>query len=328
MEDLRALVEGGDPDELLIAVDRLCAAAAWDALTELAARCRAATEYGRQLWGVAMHIDYRLAREGPAEEAARVLRPGAGRFTLGPLTEVAAGGHSWDELAPHLRDPVVAADVAQERALRGEDLRGRAEWAASELPLRILSWEPRYALPAYRERSAAFPQPEVATRHISGLADAVPAERLPDDDGVAALRALVGPWVTQSSGTVRAVTVSGTAGGAVGQLAPRAALAAMAPDEALAVLQWAGASGGAHGRRPGGAAGRFSAWWAAAALTGLGWPVQPDELGAAIAELRWFRWTGEGAEAGWVLRVAVEDPVDGLAWAVEGLDWLDGSPDQ
>jgi hypothetical protein len=121
MEDLRALVDRADPDELLIAVDRLCAASAWDALTELAARCRAATEYGRQLWGVAIHVEYRLAREGPPDEAARVLRPGAGRFALGPLTEVAAGGHTWDQLAPHLSDPVVAADVT---ALAGDRRRG------------------------------------------------------------------------------------------------------------------------------------------------------------------------------------------------------------
>ncbi|MBA3622756.1 MAG: hypothetical protein H0W51_10655, partial [Euzebyales bacterium] len=44
------------------------------------------------------------------------------------------------------------------------------------------------------------------------------------------------------------------------------------------------------------------------------------ELGRAVAELRWYRWTTPDLEAGWVLRLAVADPVDGLAWAVDAVD--------
>jgi hypothetical protein len=42
-------------------------------------------------------------------------------------------------------------------------------------------------------------------------------------------------------------------------------------------MAWAAASGGAHGPRPGAAAGRFAAWWAAATLTDLhaDWPPDP-----------------------------------------------------
>ncbi|MBA2528947.1 MAG: hypothetical protein H0V19_03115, partial [Euzebyales bacterium] len=35
---------------------------------------------------------------------------------------------------------------------------------------------------------------------------------------------------------------------------------------------------------------------------------------------RWYRWTTPDLEAGWVLRLAVADPVDGLAWAVDAVD--------
>ncbi|MBW3602527.1 MAG: hypothetical protein KY434_07505, partial [Actinobacteria bacterium] len=52
-----------------------------------------------------------------------------------------------------------------------------------------------------------------------------------------------------------------------------------------------------------------------------------EELGAAVSELRWWRWRAAGADAGWVLRLAVADPVDGLAWAVEAADAGDRAPD-
>ncbi|HSK96234.1 MAG TPA: hypothetical protein VK891_06420, partial [Euzebyales bacterium] len=119
------------------------------------------------------------------------------------------------------------------------------------------------------------------------------------------------------------------AAGAVAHLAPRATLTPVAPAQALAWLQWCGASGGAHGHRRGGAAGRFAAWWAAAALAGLSWPSRAGldddfaaALGGALDDLRWYRWSpgGPAARAGWRLHLAVHDPVDGLAWAVGAYD--------
>ena len=87
-------------------------------------------------------------------------------------------------------------------------------------------------------------------------------------------------------------------------------------------MAWAGASGGGHGRRRGAAAGRFAAWWTVAALSELldAWPVSPDELGGAAAELSWFVWDAGEPDTGWTLRLAIEDPVDGLAWAVNATD--------
>jgi hypothetical protein len=92
--------------------------------------------------------------------------------------------------------------------------------------------------------------------------------------------------------------------------------------DALAHMAWAAASGGAHGRRRGMAAGRFGAWWVLAAAAGLldDWPVDPDELGQAAGELRWFVWDAGEPVTGWGLRVAVDDPAEGLAWAVVAQD--------
>lgn len=340
MRDLQHLVDRADAGALLAAVDALSSDRRWDDMADLARRCRDAIELGKQLWAVATHIDYRLALEGPPRLAAQVVRPGAGRFALGPLTEVAASGHDWDALCGYLTDPIVAEAVAQERVLRGEDLTGQGgAWllAGAQLPLRLAAWEPRYALPVYRDRSALFPQPEVATRRWPG--DPVPgrsvAPRAPGDAGVRALRDVVEVWASESTGAVDAAAVAGSALQAVCALESvryGARLAPLTPDEALALMQWAGASGGAHGRRRGGAAGRFAAWWAAAALAGLAWPPAPDvsfsdELGAAVGELRWWRWRAGTAEGGWVLRLAVEDPVDGLAWAVDAADAGDRTPD-
>jgi hypothetical protein len=130
--------------------------------------------------------------------------------------------------------------------------------------------------------------------------------------------------VAASGGVARAVAVEGDAAGAIAAVADAATVRA-APVEAthaLAYLAWTAASGGAHGRRRGLAAGRFAAWWAAAALAGLldTWPPNPDELGNAIAEMRWWRWDDRDLTTGWWLGLAIEDPAEGLAWAVRAAD--------
>ncbi|HEX6312451.1 MAG TPA: hypothetical protein VF152_12620, partial [Acidimicrobiia bacterium] len=85
---------------------------------------------------------------------------------------------------------------------------------------------------------------------------------------------------------------------------------------------WAGASGGAHGRRAGAAPGRFAAWWVVATLGGLldDWPVEPAAVGDTAGRLRWFGWDRGAPTPGWVVRVAVEDPASGRAWALEAHD--------
>ena len=93
----------------------------------------------------------------------------------------------------------------------------------------------------------------------------------------------------------------------------------MAAADAASLLAWSAASGGAHGRRRGMATGRFEAWWALAVLTGVDddWPTDP---GPAAEALTWLLWEPDEPTIGWSCRLAVEDPVDGLAWALDATD--------
>jgi hypothetical protein len=321
--EVAELVELGDVDELLRHVDRLCARRAWDQLVHLRDLCRAALERGRQLWAVASHAEYRLALEAPGRWAGAVVAPGAGHLALGPLPEVAASTHTWSELADHLPDGPTRTLTAHERVVRGEDLRGdpRIDPRVLDLPARLEPWEPAYALAEYEAHRARFPPPPLPPREDVRLP--APAPRTDDPDATAALLALTRAWTTQSNGRADAVAVTGDALGAIAALgAPRARVAALDPATALAWMAWAAAGGGAHGRRRGAATGRFDAWWALAALAGWleDWPVPPDELGEAAADLSWFAWDAREPDTGWRFHLAVEDPAEGLAWATAAVD--------
>jgi hypothetical protein len=50
--------------------------------------------------------------------------------------------------------------------------------------------------------------------------------------------------------------------------------------------------------------------------------VRPEELGAALAELNWYRWDENAPEEGWVLRLAVEDRERGWSAALGASDVL------
>ncbi len=131
------------------------------------------------------------------------------------------------------------------------------------------------------------------------------------------------PWTTTSNGRIEVVAVEGDHASAVAALGVAAArAAALAPEEALAWLGWAGASGGAHGRRRGGAAGRFNAWWLLAALGGMtaDWAGAAEELGDMANALRWFWWDADEPTVGWELNLAVWNPADGVAWAIAARD--------
>src|SRR5918995_2289853 len=216
---LAELVELGDPAELLRAVDGLCASRDWAGLVDLRRRLEEAVERGRPLWPVTTYVEYRLALDGPAAEAASVLPPGAARVALGPLTEVAASTHTFGDLAPHLAEPAVAGAVAQERVLRGEDLRGapEAHGEVLELPLILAPWEPAYALATYRPDEREVPDPGAEAVAIGeGRADPGPALELPEV--TRALTDLVEVWTSESGGQARAVVVSGGPAEAVAAL--------------------------------------------------------------------------------------------------------------
>ncbi|WP_334142661.1 DUF6183 family protein [Rhabdothermincola sp.] len=320
------LVELGDLDELVRHIDRLCRATDWDGLLDLRNRCRTALERGRQLWPAASHAEYRLALEAPGPIAARMVVPGAGHLSLGPLTEVVASTHRWEELADHLPDGPTRAVTAHERVVRGEDLTGddRIDRHVIDLPLALQPWEPRYPVAEYLAHEAHFPPPPLPDRHPVVLpAPSLAVERIEDPETIHALAELTRAWTAESNGRSEVVAVRGDARCAIAALGPpRARLAELSGAEALAWMAWAAASGGAHGRRRGMARGRFDAWWALASMAGLveDWPLPPDELGAAAAELRWFAWDAWEPETGWRFHLAVEDPLEDLAWAVAATD--------
>ncbi len=319
------LVDMGDLDALLIRIDHLCADGHWAGVLDLRDRCRRAIERGRQLWPAASHAEYRLALEAPGREAAVVLVGGTGRFALGPLAEVAASTHTWAELRPHLEASPDAGMVAHERVVRGEDLTGDAgiDRTTLELPLRLEPWEPDYPLATYRAHKLEVADVAPPTLHSVPTDDRA-VEPLDDPEAARALAELAAAWKQESNGTVDTSCVAGDAPAAIAALGPvdDLRMGVISPAEALVVMAWAAASGGAHGRRRGMAYGRFSAWWAVAALVGGldDWPFDPEEMGEAAADLRWFRWDGGEPATGWSLRLAVEDRHRGRAWAVGATD--------
>lgn len=316
-------VERGDVDELIRLVDSLCATREWDRLVELRDRCEQAIARGRQLWPVAAHAEYRLALEAPGRFAAIVLVEGAGRFAPGPLPEVAASTHEWADLAPHVPAGPPAVLAAHECVVRGEDLTGQTLPGPPvlDLPLRLGGWEPEYYLAHYRHDGVDLPgPPPPALEAVDAPALAPSGTRDPAAD---ALLDAVRAWTEGSEGRAEAIAVRGDALAAVAALGrDRVRMAEVSPSEALRTLAWAAASGGAHARRPGAAAGRFAAWWAGAALTGLleEWPVEAAALGDALTRLRWYVWDGGGAATGWGLHLAIEDASSGRSWAVAAID--------
>jgi hypothetical protein len=322
-DPLPIVVERGDLDELVRLVDALSTSREWDRLLELRDRCLHAIERGRQLWPVAAHAEYRLALEAPGTWAAQVLVEGAGRFAPGPLPEVAASTHEWADLAPHVPQGPPAVVTAHERVVRGEDLTRESLPGPDvlDLPLRLADWEPEYDRAHYRADGANFPGPPPRPLEAVEVPSSAPETiRHPATD---ALLDSVRAWTDGSEGQAEAVAVRGDALGAIAALGrDRVRITPMDPAEGMRTLAWAGASGGAHARRPGAAAGRFAAWWAGAALTGLleRWPVDAAELGDALARLRWYAWDSGGTMTGWRLHLAIEDPGSARAWAVAAVD--------
>ena len=63
-------------------------------------------------------------------------------------------------------------------------------------------------------------------------------------------------------------------------------------------------------------------WWAVVTLAAAqdDWPLPADEVGEITASLRWWLWDAYEPKTGWWLRLAVEDPDEGLAWAIAATD--------
>jgi hypothetical protein len=308
----------GDPDldELLRELERLLAARDWDGVAELRHRARAAFERGRQHWPAAAHAEYRLALEAPGEHAGAVVVEGAGQFALGPLAEVAASTHTWDELRDHVPPGPLRAVVAHERVARGESLDSDASVDADVLPvpLALLDFEPHpYPLTTYSPDKADFPVPDLPTFDPVELPEPPAAIKFDANPLLDVART----WTAQSNGRARAVAVEGGAVDAIAALGiGRARIAEIDASTALALLAWAAASGGAEGRRRGMAWGRYAAWAAVASAA----DVEVEDLPEVIDQLRFSAWDTAEPSTGWQCRIAIEDPEDGLAFALDAVD--------
>lgn len=323
-DDLDTLIHRADLDELVRLVDSVCAAGDWPMLLELRNRSRAAVSTGRQLWPAATLAEYRLALWAPAEWATQVLDEDSGRFTIGPLTEVVAQHHQFSDLRAALPDGPRVGFIAHECALRGQLLPDDLA-NPLEIPFQLQSWEPQYSLAEYSDEGLAAASPPLPGSQpvAAGEDGGDDAAFIDDPDVTLAVRQLIEPWTTSSNGRVEIVAVEGSAAAAVTALGVAGGrLAPMEGCLAMAWLAWAGASGGAHGRRRGAAIGRFGAWWTVAALADIAdeWPVDPDEIGDALESLDWFWWDAGEPRLGWELQLAVADSAEGYAWAISAHD--------
>ncbi|MEY2417517.1 MAG: hypothetical protein QOG90_197 [Actinomycetota bacterium] len=328
------LIETADIDDLTRYVERLTDQQDWQELVYVRDDCRAAAARGKQLWPVTAFANYALALRAPGDAAAHAIDDAAGpgaaaaRFGFGPLTEVAASTHKWDEVGPYLSIGPSAGVFAHECVARGADLSDAEDVDGSifDIPLALAKWEPPYEVATYKMDKAEFPAPDRpgkkawSTTSLNGADFSADAET---EEGRAALLELAVHWANESNGRVDAAGVAGGVDGALRSLGlTEARLASIPPEDAFAHMAWAAASGGAHARRRGAAAGRFAAWWAAAAVADLthDWPLSATELGEAVDELQWYLWDEGHDPVGWSLRLAVEDPEHGLAWAVLATD--------
>lgn len=325
-EPLDELIHAVDLDGLVTMIDARCAGDDWAGLLRIRDRCAAATrETGRQLWPAATLAEYRLALLAPAVWAAEVLDGESGRFTIGPLSEVAAVRHTWAELAEHLQPVPVALFVAHERAIRGETIPATDVAVLPpvlDIPAAMQVWEPEYPVSMYHAVGADHPEPGTSGTlvDVESTPDAV---RVDDDATELAVRQLLDAWTAASTGRAETVCVEGDHRAALGALGVRRARVAEIPaSEALARIAWAGASGGAQGRRRGMAIGRFSMWWLLGALGDLhdDWPPTDDDMTELLSNLTWFRWDAHEPAGGWRLQLLIEDTQEGLAWAINAGD--------
>lgn len=332
MLDLAGLLHRGDLDELVRAVDAAASAGSWDDVETLRVGAMGALERtGRQLWGPAAYAAYRLALDAPVALAVPAVVAGHDRHTLGPLTEVLAQHHAWDDVADALPGGPINGVVATERAARGEDLTAddRAEVFHLDVPACWHPFEGPAPLAEYRATEVVTPAP---TRAAPGqwVEVRTPPARESDRYRVsAAFLAITQPWAVSSSGATDVIVVDGPAGGAVAALVSGpASIRSIGVADAMAWMIWAGASGGAHGRRRGLAAGRSTAWWAVRSVVGdrLDDWDDVDELEFELEECTFHEFT-DGGELGWRLQLAMTHP-DGWTVAVAAEDHGEDEDDQ
>jgi len=312
------LINRADLDGLVRLIDDYCETRSWHDLLGLRDACKAAVANGRQVWPASTLAEYRLALLAPAEIAVQVVDEEAGRFTMGPLTEVIAQNHQWSELTEFLQPSPTSTYIAYECGIRGQQVDSEL-FPALESPCTLLSVEGNYALAEYHDNEAKFPTPAIP--EMGNAIDVPPssANIVQDSEVATAIHQLVDAWTTQSNGELRISCVEGSILDALAALdVHEARLSLLSSSDALAWLTWAGASGGAHGRRRGNALGRDAAWWTIAALTKQTsrWPLSNDDFETAVNSLQWFWWDANEATTGWNVCLCVHHADRNYSWAI------------
>jgi hypothetical protein len=314
------LIRSADLDGLVRHVDDTCASREWDHLVRIRNEARSAVNTGRQLWPIATLANYRLALWAPAEFAVRALDDTARTFMPGPVSEILAVHHSWEDMNEHLAPGHDRSLVAYERALRGDEI-DENEPAVLDLAINPQWWEPLYSLAIYTDDGVQFDSVDTAATNV--ILTAAHAEAI-SDNTVDVFRRMMEPWTAQSNGTAHAAVVEGGVEEALGALGlSSAGITDITHLEALQLLGWAASSGGAHGKRRGAATGRSEAWWLLATFTGLDedWPCDAEELGEVIETLNFSVFRNEEVPTtGWGLNMIIEDPEEGLTVALSATD--------
>lgn len=311
-----------DHAELLRWVDRFDSDHDDERLVQLAWACHRALDRGHQLGAITAHAAYRLALHAPVAAFAEVLDIADDRFTPGPFAEVLASSHSSGEIGHDLPFGAVRSLALAECVLRG-DVVDDDETHLFDTPGRLADWEPEYALASYSDTDLDAGTYEAVSANTSAVRlppmDSV--EVLRNDDAVHALHSVVAHWAEQSTGRIDTSVVAGDASHAICALGVRSGtISEISVGDAFGLLGWAGATGAAHAKRRGAAAGRFAAWWAAAALTDTPWPTTADTLGGAGETLQWFTFDAGLPALGWQFRLAVTDAARNRSWAITADD--------
>jgi hypothetical protein len=241
----------------------------------------------------------------------------------GPVSEIIAIHHRWEDLEPHLAYSHDRSLIAYERALRGDEI-DTNEPELLDIPIAPQWWELAYTLATYNDDGVVCEPPALPrfSMHVTAVESS--EDDAMDDDTIDSFRRMMEPWTAQSNGSALAAVVEGGIEDALGAIGLRSArMTEISHGDALSYLAWAAASGGAFGKRRGIATGRSEAWWLLATFTGLDspWPCDPEELGEVLESLNFYAFDGGNTHnSGWGVHVVIEDPEEGLSCALSAHD--------
>lgn len=324
---LEHLIQRADLDALVRYVDDTCSSRDWSHLITIRNEARNAVHTGRQLWPIATLANFRLALWAPAEYAARALDDTARTFMPGPVPEIMAVHHSWDDMVTHLEHGHDRGIFAYERALRG-DIIASDEPEILDIPIAVQPWEPHYVTATYNDVGIVETFPHLSSASDAGLHRGCVVEPLDDTDTTDAMRHMLNAWTAQSNGTARVVVVEGDLDAALGGLGftdTESTVASLSHHDAWRLMGWAASTGAAHGKRRGAATGRSDVWWMFAQFAGIGepWPPHSDELGDIAGACEYFTFTNDKTPTvGWGFHLIVVDPEEGRSLAVSAHDAL------